>query len=418
MKILLLPLFAIGLQSFPPAFSAAFAPSVFPSSARLPDRCVAPASVPGARGAASLSFLAGTSDDAGDSTDRRGFFGKALGGAVAAGLVANKIAIEGPEPYAPIPRSLVGKVIVITGGNTGLGLESAKRLALGGATVIITSRSREKGERAAHGVEEYLEEKGVGEGGGSVYSLPLDLCDLESVRAFPDLLRRSAALSSGSGKIDVLLNNAGVMAVPDLQITKDGYEKTFQTNHLGHFALTALLSPLLNPDGSRVINVSSMAYLIAGDGLDLEGLNGEGGYGPWTSYGASKLENILFTKELQRRADEAGRKISAVALHPGAVRTELARYIIGEEKSASMQESKEPNPIDMLALAPGLYFTKGVDRGATSQIWLGAGQGENVEGKFYQNCKEVKLNKFATDMKVAKKLWVISEQMSGVQFNL
>jgi len=374
--------------------------------------------VPGARGAASLSFLAGTSDDAGDGTDRRGFFGKALGGAVAAGLVANKIAIEGPEPYGPIPGSLVGKVIVITGGNTGLGLESAKRLALGGATVIITSRSREKGERAAHGVEEYLEEKGIGERGGSVYSLPLDLCDLESVRAFPDLLRRSAALSSGSGKIDVLLNNAGVMAVPDLQITKDGYEKTFQTNHLGHFALTALLSPLLNPDGSRVINVASMAYLIAGDGLDLEGLNGEGGYGPWTSYGASKLENILFTKELQRRADEAGRKISAVALHPGVVRTELARYIIGEEKSASMQESKEPNPIDMLALAPGLYFTKGVDRGATSQIWLGAGQGENVEGKFYQNCKEVKLNKFATDMKVAKKLWVISEQMSGVQFNL
>merc|ERR1711920_774060 len=129
------------------------------------------------------------------------------------------------------------------------------------------------------------------------YSLPLDLCDLENVKNFANEYKQSPV---GDKKIDVLMNNAGVMAIPDYQRSKDGYEKTFQSNHLGHFALTAVLMPLLNinaPDKkARIINVSSAAYLIAFDGLDLDNLNSEKGYQPWKAYGQSKLENILFTK--------------------------------------------------------------------------------------------------------------------------
>lgn len=214
-------------------------------------------------------------------------------------------------------------------------------------------------------------------------------------------------------------SNAGVMAVPDLQITKDGYEKTFQSNHLGHFALTAGLEPLLNSEGSRVVNVSSMAYLIAAKGLDMTNLNGEVEYSPWDAYGKSKLENILFTKEFQRRADEAGKKITTVALHPGAVRTDLPRYMMGEDKFVSMQDAT-PQAADIIKALPAFYFTKNVQRGASTQIFLSGMQGNDsdVKGKFFFNMKDQKLQPACYDMDKAKELWKVSEDMSGVQFNL
>ena len=349
------------------------------------------------------------SDD-GMATERRGFFQKILGGAVATGIVANKIAIEGPSPYTPPKGLLKDKLIVITGGNTGLGLESAKRLAVGGATIVLTSRSVTKGAKAVSSVENY-----VPESAGRIFSLPLDLCDLSSVRAFPERLKN---LLGDNAKVDVLLNNAGVMAIPELELTKDGYEKTFQTNHLGHFALTAQLFPML-ANGARIVNVSSMAHLIVANGLDMNNLNGEVEYKPWDAYGRSKMENILFTKELQRRIDNAGLNLSTVALHPGAVRTDLARYLVGEDKYVSMDEQQQANykfSPETLALLPLVYFTKAVDRGATSQVWLSSFEGNNVGGKFYQNCKEVQLVDSARDMGKAKQLWSVSEQMSGVKF--
>lgn len=355
-----------------------------------------------------------SSDDV-QGDDRRGFLSKALGGALLTGIVANGISVQGPSPYQPVADSLKGKLVVITGGNTGLGLESGKRLAAAGATVVLTSRNPSKGERAVSSVKDYAMDT-TGTQNDNVYTLPLDLCDLESVKAFPDILKNSDAFKK-TQKIDIILNNAGVMAVPDLQITKDGFEKTFQSNHLGHFALTAGLIPLLNPTESRIVSVSSMAYLIASKGLDMTNLNGEVEYKPWDAYGRSKLENILFTKELQKRADAAGKQITAVALHPGAVRTDLARYIVGEDKFVSMQDLK-PSVGDVAKLLPAFYFTKSVERGANSQIFLSAFQGgDNIKGKFFINMKENSLLPAALDMDKAKELWKVSEDMSGVKFD-
>jgi len=366
-------------------------------------------------------------NDEENDTSRRGFLTKAFGGAALTGIVANGFAVQGPSPYFPpfdpsstsIPAagtSMKDKVIVVTGGNTGLGLESVERLALSGATIFLTSRSIEKGQKAVQSVKEYTKEKGVVN--DNIYSLPLDLCDLNSVKAFPNLLQKELT-KLPTPTVDVLLNNAGVMAIPELEITKDGYEKTFQTNHLGHFALTALLFPLLSEE-ARIVNVSSMAHLIASKGLDMNNLNGEVEYKPWDAYGRSKLENILFTKELQRRADAAGRKITTMALHPGAVRTDLPRYIIGEDKFVSMQDGS-PTLTDELKVLPMMYFTKSVERGASTQVWLssfGEKDDADVKGKFFFNMKEMKLGSAAMDMERAEELWKVSEEMSGVEFKL
>jgi NAD(P)-dependent dehydrogenase (short-subunit alcohol dehydrogenase family) len=229
-------------------------------------------------------------------------------------------------------------------------------------------------------------------------------------------------------KIDVLLNNAGIMAVPTLELTQDNFEKTFQTNHLGHFALTALLFPVLSRNGARVINVSSAAHQFAFSGLDFENLNGEKSYGPWSSYGASKLENVLFTNELQSRVDASSgeyKNFKAYSLHPGAVRTDLARYLVGEENFVSMMDTgsipiSSYFSLKSLPLLAMSYFTKSVDRGATTQVWLASGQGDDAlrGGEYLSNCKVVKLSSAATDMKQAKQLWQISEKMSGVQFKI
>jgi len=184
-----------------------------------------------------------------------GVAGGFVGGATAFGAPA-QVAAKAPV-YEPAPGSLAGKVIVVTGGSTGLGLESAKRLSAAGATVVLTSRTEAKGQAAVQEVSQYLENKGAA-GGAKLYSLVLDLDDLGSVRAFPDAYKKLNV-----GKIDVLMNNAGVMAIPDRQLTKDGFERTFQSNHLGHFVLTSGLYPLLSREKATVINVSSEAYNFA-----------------------------------------------------------------------------------------------------------------------------------------------------------
>lgn len=364
------------------------------------------------------------------TTSRRDFFRNvSILGTVASagGIVGNGFAVQGPDPY--IPTHLENQVILITGANTGLGLESAKRLAAAGATLILTARSDVKGKQAVQDVFEYVQQQQKTSSfyKPKVYSLPLDLCDFQSIREFPKLLQ--STLPPGT-RIDVLMNNAGVMAIPTRELTTDQLERTFQTNHLGPFALTSVLLPFMNTSldktqKARIVNVSSMAYLIGAlnkDGLDLNNLNGEVKYDPWDAYGKSKLENILFTKELQRRVNEKNIPLDVVALHPGAVRTDLARYILGEKDFVPMKEmNSQFNSMDFIKripLLPLLYFTKSVERGASCQIWLSAGQGENVSGKFYQNCKEVTLLPAAMDMDKAKKLWEMSEQMSGFQFNI
>mmetsp|Transcript_32821 Transcript_32821/g.55940 ORF Transcript_32821/g.55940 Transcript_32821/m.55940 type:complete len:408 (+) Transcript_32821:55-1278(+) len=363
------------------------------------------------------------------SIDRRDFFISSAAKAVSiSALVATNIDVANAAApsaqysklYQPDPHSMDGKIVVLTGGNAGLGLESTKRLAKAGATVVFTSRDQVKGNKALDEVNEYLKEGNTDESFvGKAIVVTLDLCDLDNVKSFKN--RLEAAIGKDS-KIDVLMNNAGVMAIPDKRITKDNYEQTFQTNHLGHFALTSSLLPMLSSD-ARVINVSSEGYQFAAKGLDLDNLNGEKEYGPWTSYGASKLENIFFTSELQRRASEsdAYKNLKAFTLHPGAVQTDLARYLIGEEKFAAMKEKGFTSLKDKILFETLAKFVKTVQEGASTQVYLAAADISQLDkdaGKFFTDGKVEKLQAFALDSEKANKLWSMSEEMANVKFEL
>jgi NAD(P)-dependent dehydrogenase (short-subunit alcohol dehydrogenase family) len=192
--------------------------------------------------------------------------------------------------------SFVGRTVIVTGANSGLGEITARELARAGAHVILACRNTAKGDTAAAGMT------------GSVEVRALDLQNLASVRELAD----------GIDKVDVLVNNAGIMAVPYAQ-TVDGFESQIGTNHLGHFALTNLLLPKIS---ERVVTVSSMMHLLGH--ISLKDLNFKSRpYSGWLAYGQSKLANLLFTKDLQRRLSVAGSPVRALVAHPGYSATEL-----------------------------------------------------------------------------------------------
>jgi len=332
----------------------------------------------------------------------------AAGAAIAINQINNNRVV-----YEPVVGSMNDDVVVITGGTSGLGLETAKRLSAAGASVVLTSRDSEKGKIAVDAVEEYLRSKRID--GGSVYSLVLDLDDLDNVKQFPEQFK-----ALGLGDISVLINNAGVMAIPERELTKDGIERTFQSNHLGHFVLTAGLFPLLSRAGSKVISVSSSAINMAPLGLDVDNLNGEKFYSAWPAYGQSKLANVLFTKELQRRADAAGETwLTTVTLHPGVVNTDLWRYIVGEEKLTEMK-SNGSNSIESIAMNVASLFTKTSAEGASTQVFLASENDSNLSrGAFYEEMKENRnIPMYANDESKAKQLWEISEELGGVIFDV
>src|ERR1700719_797650 len=204
-----------------------------------------------------------------------------------------------------------GRLAVVTGANTGLGFETARVLAARGASVVLAVRDIEKGKRAAARIAGAAP-------GANVMVQPLDLTSLDSVRA------AAAELRATHPRIDLLINNAGVM-FPPRQSTRDGFELQLGINHLGHFALTGLLLEQMLPvPGSRVVTVSSIAHRI-GARINFDDLQGERSYSRVAAYSQSKLANLMFTYELQRRLSGAGTTI-AVAAHPGLTSTELARY--------------------------------------------------------------------------------------------
>lgn len=263
---------------------------------------------------------------------------------------------------------LSGKVAVITGGNTGIGKETAIRLATLGARVLIACRNPEKGEAAVRDIVNAVSPSSSApavEGASSkknngpppqVESLVVDLSDLKSIDRF------ATELNKRVDKVDILVNNAGVMAVSNLERTKDGFERQLGVNHLGHFHLTNRLFDLLlkggaTRDGARIVNVASEAHRFGGLNLnDPNYLTRD--YKKWEAYGQSKLANILFTRELHRRLAEKGleKKVLAVCCHPGVVRTELGRYLIDDIPA-----------VGKVALAPvalaGWYFTKSPKQG-------------------------------------------------------
>ena len=203
---------------------------------------------------------------------------------------------------------LSGKTIIVTGGNSGIGYEAALQFARKGAEVILACRNMQKaGAADAQITAMYPSAK--------VEPMALDLSNLSSIREF------ASAYRARHRTLDILVNNAGVMALPYSR-TADGFEMQFGTNHLGHFALTGLLlEPLLAADHARVVNVSSGAHRMGA--IRFDDLNWEHGYTKWRAYGQSKLANLLFTLELQRRIEASGAKLVAVACHPGYAATNL-----------------------------------------------------------------------------------------------
>lgn len=285
-----------------------------------------------------------------------------------------------------------GRVAVVTGANTGLGFETARALAERGATVVLAVRDVAKGERAAAALP------------GDVTVQALDLTSLESVRS------AAAALRSRFDRLDLLINNAGVMYTPK-QTTRDGFEMQFGTNHLGHFALTGLLLDLMLPvPGSRVVTVSSTGHRIQA-AIHFDDLQWERSYGRAAAYGQSKLANLMFTYELQRRLAGHG-TTAALAAHPGLSSTELAR------------NSPTALRLPLTWLAPLITQTPAMGalptlRAATDPAALGGqyyGPGGRLQIKGHPRL--VTSSPDSYEVAVQQRLWTVSEQLTGVTFPL
>lgn len=343
-------------------------------------------------------------------------------GAAAATLLPSlpAVAETASDVYVPLAGSGKGKTVLITGANTGLGLESAKRLAVAGATVIATARTEAKAAAT-------LEQIKAAAPGAAVTALVLDLGSLESVKGFPARLEKAV----GAGQpIDVLMNNAGVMAIPERLTTSDGYERQVGVNHLGHFALVSVLLPSLRRarDGFRVINVSSEGHRFATADAFRAALERDldpQEYSQWGAYGLSKAANVLFAAELQRRLDAAGVAASAVSLHPGAVQTDLARYLVqgvaDAEAGVPLQASYDSmNPLAKAALKGLSALVLTVEKGANTQVFLavGADAGGNLArdgGLYFNDMKVATPESFTQDATLGKRLWDVSEKLTGLK---
>jgi len=282
-----------------------------------------------------------------------------------------------------------GRVAVVTGANSGIGFHAARELAAHGAKVVLAVRDVEgKGADAAARMS------------GDVEVRHLDLADLASVRAFADRFE---------GPLDLLVNNAGVMATPR-RMTADGFELQFGTNHLGHFALTGLLLDRLR--GGRVTTVSSGAHNIGW--MRFDDLMGERRYQRWLAYGQSKLANLLFAFELQRRADAAGFDLTSTAAHPGYAATNLqmagpqlegsrVREALGRLGNVLLAQSDE------MGALPTLYA-------ATEDLPGGTYIGPDGFAEQRGHPKIVGANSRARDEESARRLWDVSEELTGVTF--
>ena len=301
---------------------------------------------------------------------------------------------------ADIP-DLAGKVAVVTGATSGLGLETTRALAGRGAHVVLATRNVDKTARVMAHVREETP-------AASLEHLPLDLADLRSVED------AAATLAERHGHLDRLVNNAGVMA-PPYRTTVQGFELQFGLNHLGHFAFTTRLLPLLRATpGARVVSVSSGAHRMGR--INFDDLNSERGYQRWRAYGQSKLANLLFTLELQRRFEEAGDHAIAVAAHPGWAATEL------QTTGPTMDGGLRAAVTGVFSRLGNTLLAQNAKGGALPILYASTAPGvtgmsywgPTGPGEMRGGVGPADRTRRALDPETARRLWDVSEQLTGV----
>ncbi len=294
-------------------------------------------------------------------------------------------------------RDLTGVNVVITGTSAGLGVETARALREHGATVVGVVRDVEKAQRA-------LTEAGVD--GVDLYEA--DLASLASVRAFTEKF-----LADGHDRIDVLIANAGVMAVATREETADGFERQFGTNHLGHFVLVNRLLPLLlTGTPARIVVLSSAGHSYTDVSLDDPGFE-QTPYDPWDAYGRAKTANALFAVELDRRLRDRG--VRATAVHPGGIIPELGRNH-NDGTLGRLHDRRPERKVEFKSVPPG----------AATTVWAGfVADADEVGGRYCEDChvatvvddaKDVGVMRYALNPDTESKLWTLSEQMDGETF--
>jgi NAD(P)-dependent dehydrogenase (short-subunit alcohol dehydrogenase family) len=286
-------------------------------------------------------------------------------------------------------ESQAGKTFVVTGGNAGIGFETAALLARKGADVILACRNPEKAAQAVSRIRS-------GQPDANVAAATLDLASLSSIRGF------AAALARGHQSVDGLINNAGVMT-PPLGRTIDNFEIQFGTNFIGHFLLTLLTLPLLHRSpGARVVTLSSVAHWTGR--IDFANLNAERSYSKWGAYAQSKLANLLFMYELQRRLDACGSSTISVGAHPGVTASELTRhswFLRIAQRTIAQTTTKGAMP----------SLRAAIDRGVTGGDYYGPGTALTLT--LYGDAKKQRSAPLSRDRNLAARLWRTAEQLCG-----
>jgi len=286
-----------------------------------------------------------------------------------------------------------GKIIIVTGSSSGIGLEAAKVLANKNAKVIIAVRNMEKGNSAANIIRK--QNNNV-----DLHLMEVDLADLDSIKTFAEKFK------SQFDRLDILINNAGVM-IPPYSKTTDGFELQFGTNHLGHFALTAQLFELLDKtEDSRIVNVASLAHKYGK--LNFDDLSWENRkYKSWKAYGDSKISNLYFTYELGRKLKESDKNIKVTAAHPGWTATDLQRHSgFFEFANRFFAMKTEQGALPTLRAATEINVKNGDYFGPSGwQEWKG-------------NPVKVDSNSLSKDRIIAAKLWAVSEDLTKTKFQV
>ena len=295
---------------------------------------------------------------------------------------------------------LAGKVVVITGANSGLGLESTKAIAAKGATVVMACRNMTKAEKAKADVLGQVPD-------ANLDLMKLDNSSLESVKAFAD------AFKAKYDRLDILFNNAGVMAIPRTE-TADGFEMQLGVNHLGHFALTGhLIEVITKTAGARVHNTSSSAAFNGK--INFDDLMSKDNYGRWGAYGQSKLANIFFSNELNRRLKEAGHDTISNSSHPGFVMTNL--------QANSMQQSGEPLLERVGMKVAFAIMGQEASMGVLPQ--LHGATAPTAKGGVFYGPKTMRMrgypaaqksNSAVNDAAALKRFWEVSQELTGVSY--